>query len=489
MILSHFLPIFLIGGLGSLQAIESFPVTPKAFKSTRFEVEVNGQPVFVHKFKDIHYTQFPHPGGDAQIRITPRVPYDSLRISPKARGVQFDASDDAGSRNFVMVDPGKWVVTLNDNKRLFLFAEDTSRFEGVSKANGALNVIDFGADSTGKEFSTQAIQRAIDEAGPGRRVRLPAGHYLSGSLNLKSGVTLWLDPGALLQAVGDPSQFDPEINGFIQVKDAENVKLAGLGTIDGSGAFLRHLTNESGRLIFIRDSLNVEVEGLILRNPRAWNTHIVRSERVTFRDVKLVNDRDVSNTDGINPDSSRHVLIEDSFFYCGDDSVAVKSTNRDGKFLDVYDIVVRNNVMLTKKSALKVGTESHAPEMRDIRFENNDVIECDRGMSLYARDGTHMHNIRYIDNRFEEPYPDYQQRLIHFEIKKRNGLSRISNVLIQNCQAEVAWPETSLIRGFDEGHGISGVVIDNLVIAGEKIKSAEMANLEVGRFAEPPEFK
>ncbi|MGD9265426.1 MAG: glycosyl hydrolase family 28 protein, partial [Lysobacterales bacterium] len=163
-------------------------------------------------------------------------------------------------------------------------------------------------------LSTKSIQSAIDEAPAGATVTIPAGHFISGSIFVKTGVTLFLEAGALLQASGDPDQFEPEQRAFIVVENAENVKLNGRGTIDGSGAFLRHLTGESGRLLSIRDSRNVTVEGLILRNARAWHTHIIRSEHVTVRDVKVLNDRYVFNTDGINPDSSRHVLIEDTLF-------------------------------------------------------------------------------------------------------------------------------------------------------------------------------
>ena len=288
---------------------------------------------------------------------------------------------------------------MDGRDRLFIFAEEPKK----GPENG-VSVLDYGADPSGRTLSTKAIQRAIDSAPSGSTVIIPPGHFLSGSLFIKSGVTRYLEAGALLQASGNPADFEATQNAFIVIEGASDVALKGRGTIDGSGAYLRHLTQVSGRLLAIRDSRKVVVEGVILRNNRAWNTHIIRSEHVTLRNVKVITDRQVPNADGINPDSSRHILVEDTFFYCGDDAVAIKSTNRNGRFQDVYDITIRNNVMLTKKSALKVGTETHAAEMKDILFENNQVIESDRGMALYARDGTHMHNIRFIGNRFESPF-------------------------------------------------------------------------------------
>lgn len=464
---------------------EIFQLTPNAVESTRFRLKVDGQTVFVQKFKDIHYAHFPYPDpSPARITVTARRALESMELSPRSEALKTELDPASRNFNFDIPEPGKWVVTMDEDERLFIFAEAPER-----KPEEIISVLDYTADPSGKTLSTDAIQAAIDEAPAGATVVIPAGHFRSGSLFIRSGVTLFLEAGALLQASGDPAHFEPLQNAFIVIENAENAGLGGRGTIDGSGAYLRHLTDTSGRLLAIRDSRNVTVEGVILRNSRSWNAHIVRSENVTLSNVKILNDREVLNTDGINPDSSRHVLIEDSFFYCGDDAVAVKSTNQKGRFEDVYDITIRDNIMLTQKSALKVGTETHAAEMRDIRFENNQVIESDRGMALYARDGTHMHDIRFIGNRFERPFPDYQQRLIDFRITERYGRSRISNILIKDNIVDEEWTQASLIEGLSEDHDISGVLIDNLVYAGKQCLSPTDLNLEAGPHTTDIEFR
>ena len=471
--------------VGSANAATSDAVAPKSVESTRFRLEVDGVPFFVQKFKDVHYAHLPYAAADGvDVVVTSRRALDRMEVSPKAANIASDFDPDTRTLQFRIPSAGAWVVTMDGRERLFLFADAPAR----SPSDG-ISVLDYGADPNGQSLSTVAIQKAIDEAPAGATIVVPPGHFISGSLFIKSNITLFLEAGALLQASGNPQDFESLQNAFIVIENAENVGLAGRGTIDGSGAYLRHLTDTSGRLLAIRDSRDVTVEGVILRNPRSWNTQIIRSEHITLRNVKIINDRDVLNTDGINPDSSRHVLIEDSFFYCGDDAVAVKSTNRDGRFEDVYDITVRNNVMLTQKSALKVGTETHASEMKDILFENNQVIESDRGMALYARDGTHMHDIRFVGNHFERPFRDYQQRLIDFQMRERHGLSRISNILIRDNVADEEWAQRSMIVGLDENHGVSNVVFDNLFYAGRRCLSPEEANLHVGLFAKDIVFK
>jgi hypothetical protein len=205
--------------------------------------------------------------------------------------------------------------------------------------------------------------------------------------------------------------------------------------------------------------------------------------------VKLLNDRDVSNTDGINPDSSRQILIEDVFFYCGDDAVAVKSTDREGVFQGVSDITVRDSIILTKKSALKIGTETHAREMKDILFIDNQVIECDRGMSIYVRDGAHVHGVRFIGNRFESGYLDYQQKLIDFEVRERHGRGRISNVLILDCGTEERWQRPSSIIGLSPQHGISAVRFVDYRYAGRVCRSPLEADLKIGSHASQIHFE
>ena len=62
------------------------------------------------------------------------------------------------------------------------------------------NVVDYGAARDGQTLDTAALQSAIDacaRAGGGT-VHVPAGTYLTGSLRLKSNLTLYLDAGAVL---------------------------------------------------------------------------------------------------------------------------------------------------------------------------------------------------------------------------------------------------------------------------------------------------
>ena len=93
---------------------------------------------------------------------------------------------------------------------------------------------------------------------------------------------------------------------------------------------------------------NVLIEGVRVEYGPFWTIHPVYSENVVIRNVEIVTfvqgdvyyftdasgaatSAKAANGDGINPDSSKNVLIEDSFLNTSDDVVAIKAgLNEDG---------------------------------------------------------------------------------------------------------------------------------------------------------------
>src|SRR3954468_24678062 len=108
-----------------------------------------------------------------------------------------------------------------------------------------------GAVGDGTTLNTESIQKAIDDcaAGGGGTVLFPAGRYLTGTIQIKSNVTLRIDEQATLlgsTAVADYRNLDPFIDGsgnpmghaLIVAIDADHVGIEGAGTIDGQGSKL-----------------------------------------------------------------------------------------------------------------------------------------------------------------------------------------------------------------------------------------------------------
>ena len=447
-----------------------------------YSLMVGGQEVEVVPFKHYHYALV-ELGAASEVLFTSGTAIETYEISPLSRNIQ--STRDGNSIRFRLDRTGYVMVRINETERIFIFAEQP---EAVPVEN-AVSILSFGVSGDGVANITSQVQGAINQtAANGQTLLFPAGVYKCGQLVLPSDAHIHLSRGAELLA--DDTSADVYAGSgrlntrrFIFIPDASNVKITGLGAINGNGANLRAKFGDNARMRIVlavncRDLL---FHGPMFKDPGSWNTQILKCKNVEIRNVKLLNDIDLGNTDGFDPDATQNMQIIDCFAYCSDDNVAIKSTNY-GNFLDDVDgITIKGCVFLTKKSSLKVGTESRAANMKNILFEDNDVLESDRGMALYVSDGAHYDNIRFVNNRFERNHPDAQQKEFQFRVNQRNTnskLGKMTNILIKDCTYYRAFPRKSEISYKGDGTGIE-LTIDNLVIEGQKITSAEQAGFVI----------
>lgn len=256
---------------------------------------------------------------------------------------------------------------------------------------------DFGVKPDGATLNTEGLQRAIDKAAAdgGGTVYLGPGNYLTGALSLRSNVTLYLEAGATIHGSGKRQDYSQAC--LIYARDAANAAIRGRGTIDGNGpAFWKR---EGGRwqiggwrpglAQFVRCE-NLLLEDVTFRNSPSWTIHPMDCDRVTIRGISIVNgltpDDHGPNTDGIDPDGCTRVRISDCYIQSGDDSIVLKITRRDGGSQVCRDITVTNCVLVTRESALKIGSETYG-EFRNITFSNCAVRDAGCGVGLWMRDG------------------------------------------------------------------------------------------------------
>lgn len=114
------------------------------------------------------------------------------------------------------------------------------------------NIKDFGAVSGGRVLNTAAFKRAIDEAAGkgGGHIIVPAGIWLTGPIELKSGIDLHLEQGALILFDKSKEEYPLIITNYegvrhiravspISAKNAQNISITGRGVIDGNGHLWR----------------------------------------------------------------------------------------------------------------------------------------------------------------------------------------------------------------------------------------------------------
>jgi polygalacturonase len=263
-----------------------------------------------------------------------------------------------------------------------------------ARADVNFDVTKYGAKGDGVSLNTVAIQRTIDAAAVhGGRVVIPAGKYLSGSIFVKSGVTLEIDKGATLigsQRLEDYQLLPTRVAGIemtwpaalVNVYKQTNATITGEGTIDGDGKVwwdgywaLRKIDEPKGlrwasdydakrpRLIQIFDSSNVTLSGLMLRRSGFWTVHICYSHYVTVDGVTIRNNEGGHgpSTDGIDIDSSRKILVQRADIAVNDDALCLKA-GRDSDGLRVNrpteDVVIRDSIVREGAAGVTIGSET-----------------------------------------------------------------------------------------------------------------------------------
>lgn len=203
-------------------------------------------------------------------------------------------------------------------------------------AAAAWRVDDYGAIADGKAKTTASIQRTIDAcaAGGGGEVAFGPGTYLTGSIVLKSGVTLHVPGGTTIQGSPDISDYPlgtarwegmekPAYQALIHARQAAHLGIIGEGTIQGDPGLGRLRDPRAPALIETIECQNLRVEGLLLRSTRIWTLHPTYCDDVVVRAVRF--ETEGPNSDGIDIDSCRRVTVDRCTFATGDDNIAIKS--------------------------------------------------------------------------------------------------------------------------------------------------------------------
>lgn len=353
-------------------------------------------------------------------------------------------------------------------------------------------ILDYGAKPDGKTLSTKAIQRAIDDisSAGGGGVYAPPGIFLVGGLELKSGVTFYLEAGCVLLGSasiedypyhpGPPMKGDSNGHHLLFAQNSENLMICGPGTIDGQGtaywqpkaASKLRPSSESWRDVYSQDyeavnnnlrpspmiefahCRNVRISGVTLRNSAGWTVRSVACETVVIDGVRIRNPSFGVNTDGVDITCSQNVQVSNCDIETGDDAICLKSENPYGEVFPCKNIAVTNCHLTTPCNGFKIGTASKGA-FENIAFSNSTIYADTAspintrpigGISIEMVDGGNIDGVVISNIRMQNVRAAIFVRL--GERQKKAGTS-LRNVLIDNIDA-TGTIFTSSITGIPE---------------------------------------
>lgn len=280
------------------------------------------------------------------------------------------------------------------------------------------DIRDYGAVGDGQSDALPAIRKAIfdcSQAGGGT-VFIPSGQwFVKGPIHLKSKIELRLEEGAYVKFSEDTDDYLPVVltrwegtvcynySPLIYAADATDVALTGKGVLDGNAGngFATWRPNQKPDQLLLRQMGNnlfpvqkrvfgkghwlrppfiqfynckrVLIEDVKIVESPFWCIHPVFCYNVIVRRVEIESYR--LNNDGVDPDSSVNVLIEDCVFRTGDDAVAIKAgRDQDGWRIGqaTENVVVRNCKMPAVHNGLAIGSEMSGG-VRSVYMENCEI--------------------------------------------------------------------------------------------------------------------
>lgn len=268
-----------------------------------------------------------------------------------------------------------------------------------------ISILEFGAIKGDKEKNSIAIERAIEKANEigGGTVVIPEGEWITKKIHFKSNVNLHLNKGAVLLFSESPADYLPAVHTtwegmecynyspLIYAFKCKNIAITGEGEIkakmevwekwfarpkahmenlkrlymlasNNSPVSERQMVNDSAnfrpQLIQFNRSENILLEGVTITNSPFWTIHPYLSKNIVIRDINVY--AHGHNNDGVDPEMSQNMLIENCVFDQGDDAIAVKSgRNQDAWRLNTpsKNIVIRNCTIKNGHQLLAIGSE------------------------------------------------------------------------------------------------------------------------------------
>lgn len=362
------------------------------------------------------------------------------------------------------------VVSLNAGNNTVKLVSNTSNtnqlVDNLAVSDNAIagppspvyDVASYGAVGNGSTVNTTAIQNAINAcAGTGGSVYIHDGTFMTGTLVMKSNMTLYIAESATIKGTANKSDYPdciPNTNNWmvtngecgkalIYAAGQSNLTITGGGTINGNSNESVWTGAERTRPIalYLTTSSNVKVTNVDVLESNCWTFTALEVTGLTIDGVN-VRSTGSPNRDGFDPCDCHDVTVTNSSFAGADDGFCPKS----GSAMGNDSFLVKNCTILSTSNPIKFGTTSYGG-FTNITFQDICVPYTSyskAGISLGIADGGKVDNVKFINIRMGgQKCPLYVLNGAGVRDRKPNGApSRkgsaslpVGNILFQDVDA------------------------------------------------------
>lgn len=247
-------------------------------------------------------------------------------------------------------------------------------------------------------------------------------------------------------------------------------------------------------LVVLKSCRKILLEGVTFQNSPAWCLHPIMCEDLTISGITVKNPPYAQNGDGIDIESCRRFLVENSVLDVGDDAICIKSgKDEEGRKRGIPSAegIIRGNIVYNGHGGVVVGSEMSGGA-RDIFIENCTFIGTDKGLrfkSTRGRGGV-VENI-WARNVYMK---DIEQEAIFFDMfyfvkfatdgqrnetpKVNEGTPVFRNMVFDNINCNGAKVGV-FIRGLSEMN-VQGITINNSwLVADSGIELTDASHINI----------
>ncbi len=423
--------------------------------SKQFSLTANGLPVAVRNASKANDAWFFF-AGEVEIEVKFHEKINSYEISPKSLPAEIIVRGDIIS--IKINSPRKFIIYNVNGKSESMAVFADSPPENVPDIHSK-NVIDVSSYISKEKLVkisdaerheqlidldvSNEIQNAINDLKKDAVLFFPAGLYPVSSVKIKSEMELYLAPGSILYAICGTPKINGENKPMLDVPNVTNTSIRGHGTIMANGQIFSGGGDKTmRRQVSLRmNGTNLIFSDFLIREQQHWPWLLGQSENVLIRNIKILTSRDGDNRDGIGISTTKNILIEDNFVCSGDDALVIKADTNVENF--DYQLIARNNVLwnMCSGGGIKIGTQFWHPGVRNLRFENNDIISAPRSISFYfSNNDQNVSDVIFKNTRCEKTKarPEAQELLMDLKLGSIQNLKFINLYAMHNSPIDLS---------------------------------------------------